>query len=872
VVVLTLGLALFSAAMIVAFAALIVVATRAIDRRDRERRQAEHAAREAHAGLKALLDNAPTPMSLRAPDGRFLAINRAAAGLMGKSVEEVLDRQPEELLEPRIATAITDQEPQLGAGGGAVTFELSGQSPDGTEHQWLVTQYPVPGPEGGTLGIGGIALDITERKRAEQALRESKEASWAIIEHANDAFIASDADGHITAWNPAAEQMFGWTRAEALGRTLADTIIPPEHRAAHVAGLARVASGGEPRLIGRRLELAALHRDGRELIVAMTISRGVHRPGHDLYHAFLHDITEQRATQDELRASEERFRLTVDHAPIGIALVSRDGSFLRVNRALCDMTGYAAGELLEKTFQDITHPDDLDSDLGHVVQMLAGEIATYEMEKRYFCADGSIVWVLLSVSLVRDQNGQPLHFVSQIQDISERKRQESELRHLAAHDALTGLANRRALGQEISRQLAHQARYGGHLALLLVDLDHFKHINDTLGHPVGDQVIRAAAGALRTRVRRSDTVARLGGDEFAVLLPHSSLDAAKVVADELVGVLAELRVDTAEQQLRVSASIGVVVVEREEEFDEDAMLAAADLAMYDAKEAGRDRYAVYDPKNWSRTRAGERLSWSHRIRRALQDDTLVLHYQPIVNVSDGSNGCYEALIRMADEPGDPAPPSDFLYIAERYGLVRAVDRWVTRRVITALASGELPAGATIALNVSPRSLTDEGLLELVERLLSDYRIAPQRLIFEVTESAAISRLDEAKRFSRRLQRLGCGFALDDFGSGVGSFFHLKHLPYDFVKIDGDLVRGMTADRNDRLLVQALVGVAKGMGKRTVAEFVGDEQTLALLRELGVDYAQGFHIGHPVPAEDLPTKTTPPPGSDWPIEQPAGGSA
>jgi diguanylate cyclase (GGDEF)-like protein/PAS domain S-box-containing protein len=520
------------------------------------------------------------------------------------------------------------------------------------------------------------------------------------------------------------------------------------------------------------------------------------------------------------------------------------------------MTGYANGELLEKTFQDITHPDDLRADAGHVRRMLAGEIATYKMEKRYFRADGSILWSLLSVSLVRDENGQPMHFVIQIQDVTERKRLESELRHLGEHDALTGVANRRALGQEISRQLAHQARYGGDLALLLVKLDRLKHVNDTFGHRVGDQVIRAAAGALRTRMRRSDTVARLGDHEFAVLLPQSSLDAAKAVANELVGLLADLRVDTEQQQLQVSASIGVVVVERDEEFDEEALLAAADLAMYDAKEAGRDRYAVYDPKRGSRVNSGERLNWSDRIRRALQDDTFVLFYQPIANVSDGSNACYEALIRMADQPGDQVPPGAFLDIAERYGLMLAIDRWVTRRVITALASGELPAGATIALNVSPRSLTDEGLLDLVERLLGEGRIAPQRLIFELTESAAISHLDEAKRFGRRLQRLGCGFALDDFGTGFGSFFHLRYLPYGLVKIDGDFVRGMTADRNDQLLVQALVGVAKGMGKKTVAEFVGDEQTLALLRELGVDYAQGFHIGRPVPAEDLPTTAQP----------------
>ena len=234
--------------------------------------------------------------------------------------------------------------------------------------------------------------------------------------------------------------------------------------------------------------------------------------------------------------------MTIDHAPIGIALVSPDGRWLRVNKALCEMTGYTEGELLARTFQGITHPDDLDAQLEYVRQMLAGELATYELEKRLLCADGQVLWIGLSVSLVRDRDGAPLHFVSQMQDIGQRKRDERELRQLAEHDALTGLANRRVLGRDITRQLTHQARYGGQLALLIVDLDHFKYINDTLGHRVGDQVIRAVAEALRTRLRESDTVARLGGDEFAILLPQTNRDAAQQVAQELVETLAALQI------------------------------------------------------------------------------------------------------------------------------------------------------------------------------------------------------------------------------------------------------------------------------------------------------------------------------------------
>ena len=413
-------------------------------------------------------------------------------------------------------------------------------------------------------------------------------------------------------------------------------------------------------------------------------------------------------------------------------------------------------------------------------------------------------------------------------------------------------ANRRVLGRDITRQLTHQARYGGALALLIIDLDHFKYINDTLGHRVGDQVIRAVADALRTRLRDSDTVARLGGDEFAILLPQTDRDAAQQVAQELVQTLSQLPITAPGQQLQVSASIGIVVVDGHQQANEDDLLAAADLAMYEAKDAGRDRYAIHDATDGSQTRASAKLNRSSRIRRALQNDLFVLYYQPIVDLADHSQRRYEALIRMIDQPGEPVEPDTFLYIADRYGLMPAIDRWVIRRVITTLASGQLPAGATVALNISPRSLTDTGLLDLIERLLADRNIEPQRLIFELTETAAIGNIDEAREFAHRLHVRGCRFALDDFGAGFGSFYYLKTLPFDFFKIDGEFIRDVVESPMDQLVVEAIVGIARGTGKKTIAEFVPDAQTAALLARCGVDYAQGYHVGRPAPADQLDT--------------------
>ncbi len=691
-------------------------------------------------------------------------------------------------------------------------------------------------------------MDASELRRAEAAARRAEERARQLLEAAPDAMIVADQSGVIQAVNVQTERLLGYPRGELLGQSI-ELLVPDAERGAHVAHRARFAADPALRPMGVERDLYARHKNGSEIPVAITLSPVGTEDGL-LITAAVRDVSERRRAQARLQAAEERLRMMIDHAPIGIALVSPDGRWLHVNKAFCEMTGYTERELFASTFQDITHPDDLDAQLEYVRRMLAGEIATYELEKRLLRADGQVLWIQLSASLVRDENGAPLHFVSQMQDIGQRKRYERELRHLAEHDVLTGLANRRVLGRDITRQLTHQARYGGALALLIVDLDHFKYINDTLGHRVGDQVIRAVADALRTRLRDSDTVARLGGDEFAILLPQTDRDAAQQVAQELVQTLAELPITIPGQQLQVSASIGIVVVDGHQQVDEDDLLAAADLAMYDAKDAGRDRYAIHDATDGSQTRASARLNWSYRIRRALQDDLFVLYYQPIVDLADSSQRRYEALIRMVDQPGEPVEPDTFLYIADRYGLMPAIDRWVIRRVITTLASGQLPDGATIALNISPRSLTDTGLLDLIERLLADHNIDPQRLIFEVTETAAIARMEQAQSFGRRLQRLGCGFALDDFGTGFGSFIHLKQLPYGYIKIDGEFVRAMTHNNNDRLLVEALVILAQGMGKKTVAEFVGDDQTIALLRQLGVDYAQGYHLGRPTPPDQL----------------------
>jgi diguanylate cyclase (GGDEF)-like protein/PAS domain S-box-containing protein len=536
-------------------------------------------------------------------------------------------------------------------------------------------------------------------------------------------------------------------------------------------------------------------------------------------------------------------------APIGMAVSTLDGRFLEVNQALCAITGYTPEELTGTTFSRITHPDDLDADYVVMWALVSGELSSSADEKRYLRPDGSTVWVARSVTLVRDADGEPLHFLDQIQDITERRRFEGELRHLADHDPLTGLLNRRRFEQEVDRHVAEVARYGPRGALLVLDLDHFKYVNDALGHHAGDELIVSVAAILRTRLRETDTLARLGGDEFAVLLAHGDQAGAEHLAQALVrAVREEAAVVSGERPRRVTTSVGIAPFTSAGLSGEE-LLIDADLAMYQAKESGRDRYAVVSPDVDRAQRLHGRVSWIDRVRAALDDDLFVLYAQPIRDLRSGTVTQHELLLRMLDEDGELILPGTFLPLAERVGLAPQIDRWVAARAIELLASD--PGGhVALEVNLFGPSMNDTALLRVIEAELERGNVDPRRLIFEITETAAVANIPLARRFAEHLTKLGCRFALDDFGSGFGSFYYLKHLPFDYLKIDGEFVSGCLDNRTDQLVIEAVVRIAGGLGKETVAEFVSDARLERFVREQGVDHAQGFHVGRPVPVTEL----------------------
>ena len=576
------------------------------------------------------------------------------------------------------------------------------------------------------------------------------------------------------------------------------------------------------------------------------------------------DVTRQILDDEARREAEERFRRAFEDAPVGMAIMDPQGRFVQVNDALVRMTGFTRAQLTSMSIAELSHPDHHAEGFGKGRRLVRGEVPSYEIEARLIGADGHEIWVDCNVSLARDARGAPRQLIAHVVDVTDRRMQAQELEHLATHDPLTGLLNRRAFETELAQHTAESDRYGTAGALIVLDIDHFKYVNDSHGHSVGDVLIARVAAALRARVRLSDVLARLGGDEFAVLLPRADEAEARTVGEALrqavrtanvaAGAAADGDTSDLSWARRVTTSLGVAMFESFRGHGPADVLAAADLAMYAAKESGRDRLVVHHPSDRDQQRMQARVRWLDRIRNAIEDDRLTLWAQPIFHLATGNNNRFELLLRMLGENGDVVAPGDFLAVAERFGMMPEIDRWVVVRAISLLQQQHAAGNdVTVEVNVSGRSMGDAELLAAIERELARQPVPPGTLVLEVTETAAVADMEQAQHFAGRLSELGCSFALDDFGAGFGSFYYAKHLPFDYLKIDGEFVRNCRSSRVDQVVIDAVVELARGLGKRTVAEFVQDAESARFLRESGVDFGQGYHLGRPRPvAEALPT--------------------
>jgi diguanylate cyclase (GGDEF)-like protein/PAS domain S-box-containing protein len=684
---------------------------------------------------------------------------------------------------------------------------------------------------------------VVETERVQDEMRQNEQRFRALVQHASDIIMVLGSDGIIRYVSPAFETILGYPASEAVGMNGVELAYPDDLdvlRDALVAGSPRHGTGAA--------EIRLCTRTGRWLWFDVIVTDLSRDPSVGGWVANLRDVTDRKAQAEALNEAQEVFRHAFDDAPIGIGLVALDGRILRANRAMGVLLGRTQEDLIGRSVSHLTHPADLAMSDDHRSRLNHGEIDSYRLEKRYVRPDGSIVWAALSVSLVRDISGQPLYLIGQLEDITDRKALADQLAHDAAHDAMTGLLNRASFTRRVTATLeAHTERK---VAVLFIDLDRFKVINDSLGHALGDELVETVAGRLRDTLRGGSVVARFGGDEFVVLCDDlADDDAAMAVARRLLAAIAE-PVALSTQEVFVTASIGIALATPG--ATSDTMLRDADAAMYQAKNTGRSRAVIFERDLQDTVAAALRTGTD--LHRAVERDELVVHYQPIANLRNGRVVGFEALLRWNHPARGLVPPAEFIPLAEETGLIVPIGVWMLEKALQQLGHWQAVRDAhgttgklAMNVNVSPRQLADPILPRTLARVLHETGVDPNSVCLELTENALMQEQSSADALAA-LRRLGVHISIDDFGTGYSSLAYLKRFPVTALKIDRSFVDGLGTEIEDTSIVEAIVTLAHALGLIAVAEGLETPTQLEKLRAIGCDYAQGFLLGRPMPAE------------------------
>jgi diguanylate cyclase (GGDEF)-like protein/PAS domain S-box-containing protein len=663
----------------------------------------------------------------------------------------------------------------------------------------------------------------------------------ALVETSTDVIALIGVDGRIRFINEACREVLGFEPDEMVGGHVRD--FNANQRLPGVDAAFERLLGGEAHF---RRRMTATRKDGSTVELMFNASPLRGDDGEVISVVVIAtDISDLIATQELLQEAEGRYRSLVEQLPAVsyIAEPGAKGAWAYVSPQLEPMLGFSQAEWTSDPtlWARRIHPEDRDRVLEEEERdaILGVPLAS---EYRMITKDGRVIWVR-DEGVLRAEPGERVHYEGMITNVTERKSFESQLQFLADHDPLTGLFNRRRFVEELDLEIKLMRRDGHPSSLLMLDVDGLKRVNDAMGHQVGDALVRQTAELLRDRLRETDSVGRLGGDEFAVLLRGSRVNEAAAVAQDLLERFRNHEQVASAEPIRPTISIGLTSLRRNF-MGADEAVGAADRAMYEAKRTGGDRVAMYSRRLPPRTEG--RGSWADQIREALDEDRIVLYRQPIVHLASREVHRHEVLIRMQSPEGDILPPDAFLADAERFDLVQELDRRAAHRAVGLIAAESNGEPVRLEVNVAAKTMEDPAFTDALADALREEGADPANLILEVSEQIAVSDLKRARAFAERVSELGSGFALDNFGSGFGSFFYLKHLPVDHIKIDGELIRGLTSSRVDREIVSSIVDVARSLDLETVGERVNDERTLELMKELGVDYAQGFHLGPPTP--------------------------
>src|SRR5579864_1004312 len=623
----------------------------------------------------------------------------------------------------------------------------------------------------------------------------------------------------------------GVDRVELVGRRLAD-LVPPEY-AELVSDNIQKRLAGESAAERYEVDMIGLQGQMSRLEIASTVvSFG---KGNALLITGVEIIPTQTvraltAAAGVAGGDGEPQLLALDSLSEAIIATDRDGRINLMNPAAEQLTGSdvasSRGRLLEEIVSLVDETDRrLLSDPVHQALSSGAPVTLSRRALLLSRANGSERSIELSVSPIRNATREVIGAVAMLHDVTETRGLTRQMSYQATHDALTGLVNRREFERRLEEAIERGHRSDGQHVLCYLDLDRFKVVNDTSGHLAGDSMLREVAKLLRDAVRDSDTVGRIGGDEFGMLLMGCPLEKARQIADDVCRAVADYRFVWKDKIFNIGVSIGLVEISREIGTLEE-LFAAADSACYVAKKQGSGHVAVYSARDEALARHTGEIPWLQKLQSALKDNRFQLYHQPIVPAYgvDGGGPAMEVLVRLQDEAGHEVPPSEFVKAAERYRLMGLVDRWVEQTTLAALGRGAIPvpANRSVAINISGQTLGDVQFLEFVVECLDSTGVTPSQVCFEITETAVVANLDHARRFVGVLHGMGCQFALDDFGSGVGSFSNLKNLPMDYLKIDGSFMRNLARDSVNQAMVTAMIKLARSLNFKVIAEQVEDE--------------------------------------------------
>jgi diguanylate cyclase (GGDEF)-like protein/PAS domain S-box-containing protein len=802
----------------------------------RERRHAQKALSESELRFRTLAESAPDAILTVDAVGTLLFANRTAENLFGYAIAALIG-QP-------ITSLIPDYRPhrsRIGDNGSPARFRSTGRHASGRVVPLELTFGELV--RDGKRLITVFVRDLAERARAEEALRESEERFRRAAMMSSDLIHECDRQTGQISWFGDIDRILGYGEGEFPRNVESwQKAIHAEDRARVLASVARHFETGEPFFE----EYRVLRKDGSTLHWhhAGTLLRGPDGQGQRCL-GTITDISSRREIEEALRLSEKRYRALFERNLAGVYRSTLDGRILDCNESFARIFGYGSREevLQQAAWDFYVTPEDREAALGKLLERQS--LTNYELCLKR--KDGSTVWVLESENLIEGADGSLSVIEGTTIDITERKRAEEQVKHLAFHDPLTNLPNRLLFNDRLTLAVAQAHRHNQKLAVLFLDLDRFKVINDSLGHSVGDELLRQVAERIQEHVREGDTVARLGGDEFTLLVPGITAeeDAAKIARKVCEAIHDPFWIDG--RELFVTTSLGVSVYPSDG-HDADTLVRNADSAMYRAKEQGRDNYQLYTPA--MNAKAIERLSLESRLRQAVANDELELHFQPFIDLSTAEVLGAEALIRWRHPELGLIPPGDFIPIAELSGLIVPIGEWVLR---TACAQArrwhEMGfSNLTVSVNLSSRQFQQTDLVRQVTSALAESGLDPDKLDLEITESNAMQNAEHSINTLWGLKKQGVRISMDDFGTGYSSLNYLKRFPIDRIKLDQSFVRDLPADKDDAAIAMAVIAMGQSLKLVVIAEGVETEEQLAFLKGHMCDQLQGFLLSRPLPPE------------------------